>query len=176
MSPFPSLFLCQVGSSNRQMDPFPSLAPRSSPSNSPSITLTETGLCCQTQHSHMTYRGSISTTVLRRRGKVSGSLCVCVWIVVSERRRGRESAQWTAATEMCCFHNDHGVSCVESHVKWNKLSLLIFPLSSLRPAVFRCSCNFRAFAQFVLQRRAVHLQRAGSAAHPGAMETSPHGQ
>lgn len=46
----------------------------------------------------------------------------------------------------------------------------------MRPAVFGCGRDIRALAQFVLQRRAVHLQRAGSAARAGAVETSPHGQ
>lgn len=43
-------FVFQVGFSNKQMDLFLLSALRSLPLNLLSITLTETGLCCQTQH------------------------------------------------------------------------------------------------------------------------------
>ena len=43
-------FVFQVGFSNKQTDLFRLLALRSLPLNLLSITLTETGLCCQTQH------------------------------------------------------------------------------------------------------------------------------
>ena len=43
-------FVFQVGFSNRPMAPFHLLVRRSLPLNLQSIALTETGLCCQTQH------------------------------------------------------------------------------------------------------------------------------
>lgn len=137
----------------------------------------------------MTYRGLISTTVLRRRGKVSGLFCVYSRIVITVWRKARISSVKNNKTKCHSMIISFGsqIKILYSgeslpHELWLKRQYAVFSsfplliLSSLWPAVFRCGRDIWALAQFIVERCAVHLQRAGGAAHPGAVETSPHGQ
>ena len=118
----------------------------------------------------MTYRGLISTTALRPRGKVSDFHGVC-WRTVNDKKPvGRRNEDM--------FHNSKSLEalCKSVGVAFFSSVSSVFFLSSLRPAVFRSGRNIWALTQLVVECCAVHLQRVGSAARPGAMETPPAGQ